>query len=613
MLRTFAISAVLFVLSPAMAQLDPVKVDDGPINVPPPSPRFLMQSPLAGLPPVMLDTFGNSFGTAQRIARERKLQARILWIDATANISRTNTEQKIIDLAAQIARVGFNTIVVDIKPIVGETIYPSKYATKLTQWRQDVLPLEFDPLAIWVREAKKVGLSLLVSMNAFSEGHRDVQRGLGYEKPEWQTTLYEPATFVRSSFQTRPTFPVHFSVNQVPPNDEALGVFTEIARFPTRPADNAMAIIVDGTGKVVAKAEGQSIRQLDPNLPTGGSFILGTGKGAEYLRLYAQPGDKLEFDSTPEFVRIKDRPLQQIPLMVNPNHPGVQQRLVEMVKEVVTNYAVDGVLFDDRLRYAGMSADFGDYTKREFEDYLKKAGMGIVRWPDDVFRWSVQPNLARGLVPGPLYEAWLTFRAQTITNWLWRVKRTIQEARPGTLLGVYAGSWYGEYPSFGSNYASNDFPGAFWFLRPEYQRTGYAAMLDILITGCYYQTATVADALAGATHVGVTVEAGGQQTNRAAGDQTWSYAGIALNTYRDNKEAVAKALQAAVASTQGVMVFDLSHNIEQYWPVFQQAFGLDRRKAPHMDKDALAYIRANRDPRMRLPAILFGGAAGTGL
>lgn len=594
------------------AQLGAGNGDDGPINVPAPSPRFLPLSPLKGLAPVLLDTYGNSFGTAQRVARERNLQARILWIDATANISRYNTEQKIVDLVRQIRRVGFNTVVVDIKPIIGFTIYPSKFAAKLETWRQDVLPKEFDPLAIWVRETKAAGLSLLVSMNAFSEGHRDPQKGLGYDKPEWQTTLYEPATFVRSSFQTRPTYPLFHTANVIPPTEGSLGVFTDITKFPARLPDNTIAIIVDNTGKVMAKAEGQSIRQLDPNLPPGGSFMLGQGKGAEYLRLYAQPADKLELDSTPEFVRIQDRPAQQIPLMVNPNHPGVQQRLIEMVKEVVANYAVDGVIFDDRLRYGGMNADFGDYTKMEFEDYLKKSGMGIVKWPEDVFRWSVQPNLSRGLVPGPLYEAWLTFRAQTITNWLGRVRKAIQEMRPGTLLGVYAGSWYGEYPSFGSNYASNDFPGAFWFLRPEYQKTGFAHYLDILMTGCYYQTASIADALAGASNVGVTVEAGGQQTNRAAGDQAWSYAGIALNTYKD-KDAVARALQAAVASTQGVMVFDLSHNIDQYWPLFEQAFSRDPRKAPHMEKDLLTWVRAHRDPRMRLPAILFGGASGTGL
>lgn len=611
MVRAF-VAATLLLSSLALPQTETGKIEDGPISVLPPTPRFVPYSPFRALPPILLDSYGNGFGTAQKIARERNLQARILWVDATANIARYNTEAKIVDLVRQIKDVGFNTVVVDIKPIVGQVIYPSKYAPRLTEWRREVLPADFDPLAIWVRETRSAGLSLLVSMNAFSEGHRDVQRGPGYDKPEWQTILYEPASFVRSSFQTRPTYPLFHTANVLSPTDATLTVYTDLTKFPTRFADDAIAAIVDATGKVVAKAEGQSIRQLDPNLPPGGSCILGTGRGAQYLRLYAQPSDKLEFDSTPEFVKISERPAQQIPLMVNPNHPAVQQRIIEMVREVVTNYAVDGVMFDDRMRYGGINADFSEYTKREFEDYLRKGGMGLTAWPDDVFRWAVQPNLVRGIVPGPLYEAWLTFRAQTITNWLVKVKRVIQAARPGTLLGVYAGSWYGEYPSFGSNYAAADFPGAFWFLRPEYQKTGYAGLLDILITGCYYKTSSIAEAMSLGQNVGITVEAGGQQTNRAAGDLAWSYAGIMLLTYQGNKEAVQRALQAAAASTQGVMVFDLSHDIEQYWSLFKQAF-TEPRKAPHQEKDLITWVRARRDPRMKLPATLFGGAGGTGL
>jgi uncharacterized lipoprotein YddW (UPF0748 family) len=607
------------ILVPGLVLAQTASADDEPaapqrgtaINVPPPPPRFLSKQPLPNLPSLLLDTYGNSFGTAQKITHERYLQARILWVDATANISRTNSEEKIVELVRKIKFTGFNTVVVDIKPIVGQTIYPSKYASKLTAWRNDVLPLDFDPLAVWVRECKSAGLSIIVSMNAFSEGHRDVQRGLGYDRPDWQTVLYEPAVFARASFNTRPTYPVHFATNVMPPSEDYLGVFTDITRIAVKSTDDAIVVILDSAGKVVAKAEGQALRQLDPNLPSGGSYVLGIGKGAQYLRLYAQPSDKLEFDSTPSFVKIQERPLQQIPLMVNPNHPSVQQRMIEMVKEVVTNYAVDGVVFDDRLRYAGINADFSEFTKREFEAYLRQSGMVLQNWPQDILTFTIQPNLTRGIVPGPLYEAWLTFRAQTITNWVARVRRTIEETKPGTLFGVYAGSWYGEYPSFGSNYASDDFSGAFWFLRPEYQKTGYAHQLDMLITGCYYRHAGIADAMAAGVNLGISVEAGGQQSNRAAGDMCWTYAGIMIPTYQDNATALGKAVQAAVASSQGVMVFDLVY-MDPYWEMFRQAF-ITPMRPPHMEKGLLDYVRTHRDPKLKAPATLFGGSSGTGL
>lgn len=606
--------AGLITASVAAAQSSLTASNNIQIAVQPPTPRFVPSSPLKNLPPVILDTYGNSFGSAQKAAREKGLQGRVLWIDATANIVRANTEQKVIDLVKQIRKVGFNTIVVDIKPIVGYTMYPSKYAQKLLEWKGVQLPADFDPLKIFVREGKAAGLSVLVSMNAFSEGHRDVQKGLGYEKPDWQTTLYEPKPFVRASFQTRPTYNLWHTVNQVAPTEEHLAVFTEVLRVPNRPGDDAAAVIVNGQGTVIAKAEGASIRQLDPNIPSGGSIILGVGKASQYLRTYAQIGDKLEFDTGHEFVKISERPLQQVPLMLNPNHPSVQQRMLEMVKEVLVNYDIDGILFDDRLRYGGMNADFSDFTRREFEQYLSNGGQGLVNWPEDVFKWTVQPNMSRGLIPGPLYEQWLTFRAHTLTQWVGKVRRLVDTTKPGTLFGVYAGSWYGEYPSFGSNYAATDFPGAFWFLRPEYQKTGYAGQLDLLITGCYYSLATLADAMAAGQSLGITVEAGGQQSNRAAADLCWTYAGIALSTFRDNPTGLMKALQAAVGSTQGVMVFDLSHNIEAFWPVFEQAFATDPMNAPHSDRALLDWVRGHRDQKMlKIPATLFGGAAGAGM
>jgi hypothetical protein len=41
------------------------------------------------------------------------------------------------------------------------------------------------------------------------------------------------------------------------------------------------------------------------------------------------------------------------------------------------------------------------------------------------------------------------------------------------------------------------------------------------------------------------------------------------------------------------MVFDLSHNIERFWPVFKRAF-TDPKPAPHTRPDVLALGRARR-------------------
>ena len=102
---------------------------------------------------------------------------------------------------AKIKATGFNTIVFEVKPIVGYTLYPSRYAPKLTEWVRpwgtQTLPIEFDPLKEFVTQTKLQGIGLLVNMNVFAEGHRDFKLGPGYDNPAWQTILYEPGLRIR--------------------------------------------------------------------------------------------------------------------------------------------------------------------------------------------------------------------------------------------------------------------------------------------------------------------------------------------------------------------------------------------------------------------------------
>jgi uncharacterized lipoprotein YddW (UPF0748 family) len=573
-----------------------------------------MDTPLPGLPQILLDSFGNNIGVAQQVARSRNAQGRVLWIDATANIVRTNTEEKIVNVVDRIKRAGFNTIVYDVKPIVGYTTYPSKLAPKLVEWSGNHLPEDFDPLRVFEREAKKQGLSLWVSLNAFSEGHRNVTRGPGYDKPEWQTVLYELKPTFRSSFSTRPSFPALDQPNVMPTSEDVLGVFTVLDRVPTtRIPGDAYGAIMDARGNVVAQTTGPELRSLNFAMPAGGSVMLGFGRAGQFIRLYAKPYDTMTLETEPQFVRISERPQQQIPLMMNPNHPQVQEHALKFIDELMTNYQLDGLIYDDRLRYGGMNADFSDVTRRQFEQYVGER----VNWPNDVFQFTLLPNWTRGLVPGKHYDAWMTFRALTLRNWVERARNRVKKARPEAQFGVYAGSWYGEYQHFGNNYASPDWNAGFWFVTPQYRKTGFAPLLDLLITGAYYPTGTIADALAVNQPIGFTVEAAGQLSNRAARDECWTYAGIMLSTFRDNPEGLRRALQAACASTQGVMVFDLSHDIEPFWPVFEQAF-FQAKPAPHSLAGLLAEVRDRREKLDKSgyvdpPTIITAGAAGTGM
>ena len=206
-----------------------------PIIVPPPPAPPAPFVPFANLPAPPLDEVNNGVGIAQKWTRERGLQGRILWIDATANLDKVNTADKIAALVAKIKQTGFNTIVFEIKPIIGYTMYPSKYAPKLTEWVRpwgtQTLPIEYDPLKEFVAQTKMQGIGLIVNMNVFAEGHREFKKGPGYDNPTWQTILYEPGLRIHRDTIGTAIYPVTDRPNLAPRDPDDLSLYTDLTKI----------------------------------------------------------------------------------------------------------------------------------------------------------------------------------------------------------------------------------------------------------------------------------------------------------------------------------------------------------------------------------------------
>ncbi|MFQ3549853.1 MAG: hypothetical protein SNJ70_08905, partial [Armatimonadota bacterium] len=108
-----------------------------------------------------------------------------------------------------------------------------------------------------------------------------------------------------------------------------------------------------------------------------------------------------------------------------------------------------------------------------------------------------------------------------------------------------------------------------------------------------------------------------QLSNRCVNNNTWVYAGIQMDRYYDNHELLEAALQAAAASTQGIMVFDYSHRIDQFWPIFEKAFK-NPVEAPHKERTRLSKLRKKLETEKlkgytEPPVIIQQGLPGTGL
>jgi len=570
-------------------------------------PRFVMAAPLPGIPSITIDSYLDGIGIAQPVARNRNAQARILWIDGTANIDKYNTEEKIVALIRQIKSVGFNTIVFDIKPISGQVIYQSAIAPKLAEWKGKKLPLDFDPLPIVCREAKGAGLSMLVSLNAFSEGHGLFKVGPGYAQPEHQSVIYVPKPMIDLGAGAR--YALSSKLDVLDPN--AITVFTSSAKVPN-PMAGSFAVTLRKNGTIQDGFEDGGLGNGIPTVPPGGVVLFGTGDAAQFLRDKAIPGAKATFDTDASFLPMAQSGLTQYPLMMNPNDPAVQDYELSIAREVVTKYPVDGIVYDDRLRYANISADFSQITRDKFESFVGKK----LTWPDDVFKFTTNAGYTQGIRPGPYYDQWMGWRASIFRDYLTKVRETITSANPNVLLGMYAGSWYGEYPALGNNYASPKTEAGFWFQTANYQAGGDADKVDFVIPGCYYTTATIHEAMGNGTGIGATVEAAGRLVHRLVRDEAWTYAGLSLTDFKGDGDMLQNALQAACASTEGVMVFDLSHDIDSMWPVFARAFS-QPATPPHAIKGLLGEVRRRRAALDKTgykepPIIIAAGSSGIG-
>ena len=560
-------------------------------------------------PAQIFDTLEDNVGIAQQTAAGKGLQARIIWVDAGANVGNLNTPEKIQAIVDKIKAAGMNMIVLDVKPIVGETIYPSKFAPRLTEWKGQKVSPDLDVLGTFLADAHAAGIPVYANMSTFGEGHKMVSRGLAYTHPEWQTTMYLSDRSISHAGAT-----VRISVaNTTPKDDGTLGSVTDSAVLKKN-WNGYTAAILNFNARVLALVDASSLSLLGGlTIPPQGSALLGTGKAADWLKANAIPGEILSYAEQPKFVPVVDDPDQKYTMFCDPLNPDMRKHELDIIDEVMTNYPVDGMVFDDRMRYAGLNADFSDHDEKAFEAFVGKK----LTWPDDVFRNSAYPGQMPK--PGPHLRQWLAWRASNVTSWLTDAASLVRQKRPGAQVAVYTGSWYGDYYKLGSNWAASDFNAPYSWYTPEFKATGYAGLLDWITTGCYYYDATVAEATAKHGAPGATVEAAGQLSNRVVNDSTWTYAGLYAAVYSKHPEQFAKAIQAAAASSQGVMVFDISQIIEyDWWNVLGAAFAANPATAPNTVPGLLETVRqqhaadvAAGKPQAPLPA--YQGVEDTGL
>ena len=108
-------------------------------------------------------------------------------------------------------------------------------------------------------------------------------------------------------------------------------------------------------------------------------------------------------------------------------------------------------------------------------------------------------------------------------------------------------------------------------------------------------------------------------SNLVVSDSAWTYAGLYALSYQGHPDRFARAIKAAAASTQGVMIFDMSQIIQyDWWHVIADAFAGSAAQPPSLVPGLLDEVRQqHKNQRARgippPPLPPFVGLADTGL
>lgn len=120
-----------------------------------------------------------------------------MWFDCEANFALSNNPDSIRYYLEKCRDAGFTDVVVDVKSIMGETVYKSDYAPFMYEWAGVPRSEDYDVLDHYIRIGHELGMRVFGSLNIFAGGHNYFDRGIIYDDhAAWQSMVSTPAGIV---------------------------------------------------------------------------------------------------------------------------------------------------------------------------------------------------------------------------------------------------------------------------------------------------------------------------------------------------------------------------------------------------------------------------------
>lgn len=250
-------------------------------------------------------------------------------------------------------------------------------------------------------------------------------------------------------------------------------------------------------------------------------------------------------------------------IFVNPGNEEVRSYELALLKEFAEKYRPDGIVLD-RVRYVGLSTDFGESTKKAWEAY---SGVTGENWPEDIYTIEQDEN-GRREIPGKYFGSFFEYRAAVVKSFIKSVREMIDATCPDVEFYDYTGSWYPLYYQVGANWASEqyestEFP---WCDGRCMAQTGYAEYVDRLLSGFYYSDIWMSEVEEKKLPAyWYSVEGSYEIASKVTKRKEGLVGSLFIEQYKEDPGRLQEAMSVCFAKTSGCMIFDLSYIADYDW------------------------------------------------
>ena len=330
---------------------------------------------------------------------------------------------------------------------------------------------------------------------------------------------------------------------------------------------DGMFIIVEYE-KVKILIPEQSISDKGVRVPHSGFLFIADGNAKDWVKTNLSIKEKVNFVTETKFFKESEYPKGML-VYVNPINPEVQNRTLEIIKEIINDYEIDGIVLD-RVRYDNFRIDFSDFSRNEFEKWL---GKKLELFPEDIYELPSPLNKKGEIIKGKYYKEWVEWRAKNIKDFMIKIYETVKASNKKIILGDYVGGWYPEYWEVGVNWASSKYDPSldYDWATSTYKNTGYAELLDFLSPGLYYSYITEEEAKQSGLETYNSIEGGIKLLEKVVGNATKIFVGLYYPNLYD-KERFRNAVQLSLTKTDGIMIFSHHYFVkDDKWYVLEYA------------------------------------------